>query len=88
MQKLGLKVMKGLLDATQIVGVCGMLLVFASFTIRKWIWLYSLNLAGTLLLDAYAIMRRDNVFAALELGIALFLTYRLINERRMGEETT
>ncbi|MCE4618792.1 MAG: hypothetical protein F7C37_05040 [Desulfurococcales archaeon] len=70
------------LDSTQLIGVIGMLLVFTSFTIRNWIWLYMFNLLGTLLLDVYAIIRRDAVFAALETGIAIFLAYRLVDEYR------
>lgn len=71
-----------MLESVQLIGVIGMLLVFTSFTIRNWMWLYMFNLLGTLLLDVYAIIRRDAVFAALESGIALFLAYRLIGEYR------
>ncbi|MCE4600909.1 MAG: hypothetical protein F7C38_05020 [Desulfurococcales archaeon] len=72
-----------MIDATQALGVAGMLLVFASFTVRNWLWLYTLNLAGTLLLDLYAVLQGDPVFTLLETGIALFLLYRVGNELRV-----
>lgn len=77
-----------MIDAAQAIGVAGMLLVFASFLIRNWVWLYGLNLAGTLLLDVYAVIRRDAVFATLESGIALVLVYRFIREIRGGGSST
>lgn len=77
-----------MIDAAQAIGVAGMLLVFASFLIRNWVWLYGLNLAGTLLLDVYAVIRRDAVFATLESGIALVLVYRFTREIRGRRNST
>lgn len=75
------------LDAERLVGVAGMLLVFASFIVKRWEWLYAFNLAGTLLLTLYAILVGDPVFTAVEAGIAVFLAYRLLGEiRRRGLE--
>ncbi len=62
------------------VGVAGMLLVFASFIVKDWRWLYSLNLAGSLTLLFYAYLRGDPVFVVVEAGIVGMLAYRLYGE--------
>ncbi|MEB2837115.1 MAG: hypothetical protein GSR80_001269 [Desulfurococcales archaeon] len=69
------------------LGLAGMVLVFASFVVKSWVWLYSLNLSGTVVLTLYAYLRRDPIFTVVEAGIALFLAYRLAGEikgRRSG----
>ena len=65
-----------------------MILVFLSFIVKDWRWLYSFNLSGALLLTLYAYLRRDPIFTVVELGIAVFLAYRLfqeIKDRDRGE---
>lgn len=69
-----------MMTATQAIGIVGMLLVFASFIAKNWIWLYSLNLMGSTLLMLYAILNKDPVFTILEAGIVSLLVYRLIGE--------
>ncbi len=69
-----------MIDTTQIIGVTGMLLVFTSFIARNWIWLYTLNLTGSILLTTYAILNHDPVFTTLESGIVALLIYRLTGE--------
>ena len=59
-----------------------MLLIFASFIVKRWLWLYVFNLSGTILLTIYAIIIGDPVFTVVEAGIALFLGYRLLTELR------
>jgi hypothetical protein len=65
-----------------ILGLAGMALVFASFIVKDWRWLYSFNLSGATLLTLYAWLRGDPVFTAVEAGIAAFLAYRLYAELR------
>jgi len=69
-------------EPVRLLGLAGMLLVFASFIVKRWLWLYALNLAGTLLLTLYAILIGDPVFTVVEAGIAAFLAYRLLGELR------
>ena len=71
-------------DFAEAVGIVGMLLVFASFIVKDWKWLYSFNLSGAALLTVYAYLRRDAVFFVVELGISAFLAYRLVKELRAG----
>jgi lipid-A-disaccharide synthase-like uncharacterized protein len=73
----------------EIIGLTGMMLVFISFIVRDWRWLYTFNMAGALLLTLYAYLRRDAVFTIVEAGITLFLAYRLYGEikSRRGLET-
>ena len=71
-------------DYTEAIGIVGMLLVFASFVVKDWRWLYSFNLSGAVLLTLYAYLRRDGVFFVVELGISAFLAYRLVRELRSG----
>ena len=69
----------------RIVGLAGMLLVFLSFIVKRWSWLYAFNLAGTLLLALYAVIIGDPIFTVVEAGIALFLAWRLLREIRRVE---
>jgi hypothetical protein len=64
----------------ELLGIIGMILVFASFLVKRWVWLYSLNMSGALLLTIYAYLRRDLVFTLVEAWITGFLAYRLANE--------
>ncbi len=68
------------MDPVQALGVVGMLLVFASFIVKRWTWLYGFNMSGALLLTAYAYLRGDPVFTVVEAGIVAFLAYRLYRE--------
>ncbi len=67
-----------------ILGYVGLALVFVSFIVKKWWWLYAFNLCGTILLAIYAYLIKSIVFTVLEVGIAILLTYRFINELRQG----
>jgi lipid-A-disaccharide synthase-like uncharacterized protein len=69
-------------SSQQLLGLAGMLLVFASFLVKRWLWLYSLNMSGALLLTVYAYLRRDPIFTIVEAWITGFLAYRLVNELR------
>ncbi|MEB3816691.1 MAG: hypothetical protein LRS46_01940 [Desulfurococcales archaeon] len=64
----------------ELLGLAGMLLVFASFIVKRWVWLYALNLSGTVTLTVYAYLRGDPIFTVVEAGIAFFLAYRLGGE--------
>lgn len=66
------------LSYMEVVGLIGLVLVFASFVIRNWVWLYALNLSGALMLAVYAFLVGNIIFLVLQCGIALLLTYRLI----------
>ncbi len=76
--------MEALVTPEKLVGLAGMLLVFTSFVVKRWVWLYGFNLAGTLLLTLYAILIGDPIFTVVEAGIAVFLAYRLLGELRLG----
>ena len=60
--------------------MAGMILVFLSFIVKRWVWLYSFNMSGALLLAIYAYLQGDMIFTVVEAGIVLFLLYRLLNE--------
>jgi len=66
------------LSYVEAIGLIGLVLVFASFIIRNWVWLYALNLSGALMLAVYAFLVGNTIFLILQCGIALLLTYRLI----------
>ena len=68
------------MDSVQMLGVAGMLLVFASFIVKRWVWLYSFNMTGAILLAVYAYLKGDYVFLVVESGIVGFLAYRLLGE--------
>ena len=68
------------MDWVQLLGVAGILLVFASFIVKKWVWLYSFNMTGAFLLAVYAYLKGDYVFLVVESGIVVFLLARLYNE--------
>lgn len=72
------------LNSVVLVGLAGMMLVFASFVVKKWLWLYSFNLSGASLLALYAWLRRDYIFLVVEAGLAIFLAYRLLSELERG----
>jgi hypothetical protein len=71
-------------EVATIIGVTGMVLVFLSFIVKRWAWLYSFNLAGTTLLAIYAYMQKDLIFLIVETGLVFFLAYRLLNEVKNG----
>ncbi len=64
----------------ELLGLAGMVLVFASFIVKRWTWLYAFNMSGAILLTLYAYLRGDPVFTAVEAGIVGFLAYRLLRE--------
>ncbi|GAB6147572.1 hypothetical protein JCM10135_01130 [Stetteria hydrogenophila] len=67
-------------DPVQAVGVAGVILVFASFIVKDWRWLYSFNMSGALLLAVYAYLTGSTVFLVVESGLAVYLAYRLYAE--------
>jgi len=67
-----------------LIGLAGMILVFASFVVKRWAWLYAFNMSGAVLLTIYAYLQGDPVFTIVEAGIVGFLAYRLVNELRGG----
>ncbi|MEM0366284.1 MAG: hypothetical protein QXR02_02310 [Acidilobaceae archaeon] len=71
---------------TTIIGLIGLILVFTSFTVRNWIWLYIFNMTGTLLLTIYAYTIGNIIFTVLEGGLVVFLTYRLLQTLRTGSK--
>ena len=66
----------------ELLGLAGMVLVFASFIVKRWTWLYAFNMSGAILLTLYAYLRGDPVFTAVEAGIVGFLAYRLLRETK------
>ncbi|MEB3859719.1 MAG: hypothetical protein LRS43_00755 [Desulfurococcales archaeon] len=68
------------MEHATLIGIAGLLLVFTSFTVKNWLWLYSFNLTGALLLTLYAYLIRDPIFTIVEAGISGFLAYRLLSE--------
>lgn len=60
------------------IGVIGLILVFASFVVKKWTWLYAFNLSGALLLSVYAYLVGNIIFFVLQCGISVLLSCRLI----------
>lgn len=75
------------MDPVELLGLAGMVLVFASFIVKRWVWLYAFNMSGAILLTLYAYLRGDPVFTAVEAGIVGFLAYRLVGEvRNKGKE--
>jgi hypothetical protein len=70
------------LDPLGALGLAGMALVFASFIVKSWAWLYAFNMSGAVLLTLYAYLRGDPIFTVVEAGIVAFLAYRLHQELR------
>ena len=68
--------------SVEIIGLAGLILVFLSFTRKKWWWVYGLNGTGSLLLTTYAILLRNLVFTILEAGLTLYLFTKFIREVR------
>ena len=68
------------MDSVTLIGLTGMALVFASFTVKRWAWLYSFNMSGAIVLAVYAAMRGDPIFVAVEAGLAAFLAHKLYRE--------
>ncbi len=68
------------MEPATVLGLLGMILVFSSFIVKKWIWLYTFNLVGTAILALYAYIRKDLIFLIVEVGLVFFLFYRLFNE--------
>ncbi len=69
-----------MIPGDQLLGLLGMLLVFASFIVKDWKWLYTFNMSGAMILAYYAYLNNDPIFTAVEAGIVGFLAYRLYNE--------
>lgn len=65
-----------------ILGYVGVALVFVSFIVKRWVWLYGFNMGGAVVLTLYAYLRGDAVFTVLEAGIALYLAARFFSEVR------
>jgi len=63
-----------------VLGYIGLTLVFASFVVKRWEWLYAFNMSGAIILSIYAFIKGEAVFFILQTGIAIFLAYRLVNE--------
>lgn len=74
------------MDPVQAIGLAGVTLVFASFVVKDWRWLYSFNMGGAALLAVYAYLTASMVFLVVEAGIMAFLAYRLYNELTSGGE--
>ncbi len=70
----------------RLIGLTGMLLVFASFVVKRWTWLYTFNASGASLLAVYALLRGDVIFFTVEIGIVAFLLYRLKREIGVRED--
>jgi hypothetical protein len=73
-------------DPLQTLGIIGMILVFISFVVKDWKWLYTFNMSGALILTIYAYLRKDTVFTVVEAGIVAFLLYRLVKELKVRAE--
>jgi len=74
-------------DPVQTIGLVGMILVFLSFLVKKWTWLYTFNMSGAILLTIYAYLKKDIIFTIVEVGIVAFLLYRLAGElKQQGRE--
>jgi len=67
-----------------VLGYVGLLLVFTSFVVKRWEWLYAFNMSGAVILSIYAFIKGEAVFFILQTGIAVFLAYRFINELKRG----
>ncbi len=65
-----------------VIGYVGLGLVFASFIIKRWTWLYTLNAIGATLLTIYAYLIGNHVFTILEGGLAAYLVARICSEYR------
>ncbi len=70
------------IDGNQILGLVGMILVFISFIVKDWKWLYAFNMSGATILAIYAYLNNDPVFTVVEAGIVFFLAIRLVREIR------
>ncbi len=65
-----------------VLGYLGLCLVFASFLVKRWSWLYTLNGLGASILAVYAYMIGNKVFTILESVLALYLFAKLYREYR------
>lgn len=72
------------MDPVEAIGVLGIILVFASFIVKDWRWLYAFNMSGAALLAVYAYFTGSPVFLVVESGIVVFLAYRLYKELTGG----
>ncbi|MEB3764717.1 MAG: hypothetical protein GSR77_00920 [Desulfurococcales archaeon] len=70
------------IDGNQLLGLLGMILVFVSFIVKDWKWLYTFNMSGATILAIYAYLNNDPIFTIVEAGIVLFLAIRLARELR------
>ena len=75
-------------SGVELIGLAGMVLVFLSFIVKKWVWLYTFNMSGAILLAIYAYLQGDIIFTVVEAGIVLFLLYRLVNELRAQDRSS
>ncbi|MCE4624305.1 MAG: hypothetical protein F7C35_00365 [Desulfurococcales archaeon] len=74
-------------SGVELIGLAGMILVFLSFIVKRWVWLYTFNMSGALLLAIYAYLQGDIIFTVVEAGIVMFLLYRLVNELRSQDKS-
>ena len=71
------------LTSSSFIGFAGLILVFISFTVRKFHWIYGVNIIGTGLLEIYSIILGNFVFIAAEGMILVVLSYRFAREVKM-----
>jgi len=67
---------------TEVLGYLGLCLVFASFAVKRWSWLYTLNGMGAVVLAIYAYLVGNTVFTLLESVLAAYLFTKLYREYR------
>lgn len=67
------------------IGVTGLILVFLSFLVQNWRWLYLFNGLGSFLLALYAFLQGNWIFTVLESGIVFFLLLQLYKELHTPE---
>lgn len=65
-----------------ILGYIGLTLVFTSFIVRRWVWLYTFNMLGAIILATYAYLIGNLVFTVLEAGLSFYLLLRLLEVLR------
>ncbi|MCE4599118.1 MAG: hypothetical protein F7C81_02860 [Desulfurococcales archaeon] len=73
-------------ELERLIGLAGMILVFASFIVKRWTWLYTFNASGATLLALYALLRDDAIFFVVEVGIVMFLLYKLSRELAVNRQ--
>ena len=68
------------IDFIECIGFLGLVLVFVSFIIKRWLWLYTFNMIGSAILTIYAYLRGNLIFTVLEAGLVFFLLRRFLEE--------